>query len=69
MIQLLQFFTSDNPSIDYIRKDIYILEKEDKAYSKFKYRKILRQYDEKNIICFCKNVVAPQKMRQIFPLI
>jgi hypothetical protein len=63
------FFTSDNdnPSIDYIRKDIYILGKEDKAYSKFKYQ-ILRQYDEKNIICFCKNIVAPQKMRQIFPL-
>lgn len=62
------FLTSANPSKDHIKKDIYILDlRKEEKFSEFKYQ-ILRKYNEKNIICLCKNVVAPQKMKQIFPL-
>ena len=60
------FLSDDIPYIDHIKEDIYIL-KRTKNSDTFKYQ-ILRKYNEKNIICLCKNVVAPQKMRQIFPL-
>ena len=61
------FLTKANPSKDHIKKDIYILDLKKEQFSEFKYQ-ILRKYNEKNIICLCKNVLAPQKMKQIFPL-
>lgn len=63
------FFAENPKSIYKNEKDIYVFSTRITLFEIKTFRnKILRKYNEKNIICLCKNVFAPQKMRQIFPL-